>query len=324
MIVKEPRFWYEKAPPFWSYALVPLSALLQGIRRLREFLTRPQKVPCPVICIGNITVGGTGKTPVALKIASLLHAQGKTVHFLTRGYGGRLKGPVQVKKNHHRHTDVGDEALLLCETAPTWVAKHRYKGAWAAYNAGADIIIMDDGLQNPTLEKDLCFLVIDSVRGIGNGGKIPQGPLRESLHCGLRKAHAVICLGNGPYDPGVPFLKAFLRPVPQSLAQLTASSYIAFCGIGFPEKFFQTLQDLNLPVKTTYSFPDHHVYSPETLFFLQDTAQKQGARLVTTEKDAMRLPLDFKSRVDILQMTLDFEQDDAVVKYLQAYCFESV
>jgi tetraacyldisaccharide 4'-kinase len=249
-----------------------------------------------VICVGNITVGGAGKTPVAIHIAEYFIAQDYLVHFLTRGYGGREKGPLLVDPKIHTAVDVGDEPLLLARIAPTWVSADRVAGSAAAAKAGARLIIMDDGLQNPGLEKDFSLLVVDALAGIGNGRLLPAGPMREELNDALGRTNAVILVGRGHGGDGVaaraqaraiPVFRAILRATPTS--PLDKVAVVGFSGIGRPEKFFQTLRDLRAEVIGTYPFPDHHNFTEADATKLLQAAEDAGARLITTEKDFMRL-----------------------------------
>ncbi|TNE30785.1 MAG: tetraacyldisaccharide 4'-kinase, partial [Alphaproteobacteria bacterium] len=190
---KTPAFWYGTTPP--PPALKPLGWLYDRLSRLRRRLASPYHAEVPVLCIGNLTMGGSGKTPVAIAVSHILHDLGFLPHFLTRGYGGTLKGPVLVKPAQHSFQDTGDEPLLLARHAPCWVSRKRTAGAVAAAEGGAGAIIMDDGFQNPSLSKNLSFLVIDASAGFGNGAVFPAGPLREHPKNGLKRADACVLLG---------------------------------------------------------------------------------------------------------------------------------
>ena len=229
-----------------SQALSPLAGLYVAIAKLRHRWTQPWQATVPVICVGNITTGGAGKTPVALALGKVLRKQAHKIHFLSRGYGGRLRGPIRVDRERHKAQDVGDEPLLLAEVAPTWIARNRVSGAKAAIAAGASIIVMDDGLQNPTLAKTLSFVVVDGVAGFGNCRVLPAGPLRQPIDDGLAHADAIILIEPGSSNVAKELDRAAkpisrARMVPTMAAQEFAGrDVVAFAGIGRPEKFFTT------------------------------------------------------------------------------------
>lgn len=311
--MKPPRFWSRSEPDYRARLLSPLSAAWMAASTLRRHMARPATVACPVICVGNVTLGGAGKTPVSLDIATRLIARGASPHFLTRGYGGRQTGPLRVDPDRHSARDVGDEPLLLARSAPTWIAKDRAAGAQAAVGAGASHIVMDDGFQNPGLEKTLSIVVIDAHSGLGNGCVFPAGPLREPLDAALARADAIVILGTGS-TPGLDF--ATLRqPVlygrlhaerPESLPPGTRC--VAFAGIGRPEKFFETLSGLELELSLTREFPDHYRYRESDLDRLVRKAEALEAKLVTTEKDAVRLPARFRDTVTALPVSIVWDE----------------
>jgi tetraacyldisaccharide 4'-kinase len=252
----------------------------------------------PVICIGNLTAGGTGKTPAALVVAQLLAAAGRKPFVLSRGYGGALAGPVQVDQARHRAQDVGDEPLLLARVAPTIVSRDRLAGAEFARAAGADVIVMDDGLQNPSLAKDLSVVVVDGGRGVGNGLSIPAGPLRAPFKRQLDRAQAVLVIGEGDAaepvvaaarDRALAIFRGRLEPDPQEVAKLRARPVLAFAGIGNPEKFYATLREAGIDVRVRRSFADHHRYRRSEARELIRTCEREGLVPVTTEKDRVRL-----------------------------------
>jgi tetraacyldisaccharide 4'-kinase len=255
----------------------------------------------PVICFGNFTVGGSGKTPAALAAGRLLLAAHQRPFFLSRGYGGRLAGPVLVNPAVHRAADVGDEPLLLARLAPTIVARDRVAGAAAAARGGASVVVMDDGLQNPSLRKDLAIIVVDGRRGIGNGRIFPAGPLRAPLESQIARAHALLLVGPPDAAAAVvamaqrrllPVLHGRLEADRQSLAALTGRRIMAFAGIADPQKFFATLAEAGLLVAERISFADHHRYTPAEARMLLERAQAQNLLLLTTEKDHARLTGD--------------------------------
>ena len=294
--MREPGFWRE--PPGAVAALfAPLATIYGGITAWR--LRRPgRRAGVPVICVGNLTHGGAGKTPTALAVGALLKAAGARPFFLSRGYGGRLAGPVQVDPAKHSAGDVGDEPLLLARVAPTIVARDRVAGATLARRAGAMAIVMDDGFQNPSLAKDLSILVVDAGRGIGNGRVFPAGPLRAPLDAQLGRAQALVVIGDGAgasatvaaaKNTGIPIFPARLVPEPTDLAALTGRPVLAFAGIGDPEKFFATLAAAGVAVRARRAFPDHHAYTKADADSLLRETSAGGLIPVTTEKDMVRL-----------------------------------
>lgn len=315
-----------RAPAFWSPGhywlptlLSPLSTLYGLAGRLRRATTTPVRPPVPVICLGNITVGGAGKTPATLAVARHLKAHGRHPHILTRGYGGSAKGPLRVDPNHDAR-EVGDEAVLLARIAPTWVGADRVDTARFAVAAGADVLVMDDGFQNPDLHQDLSFLVVDGGFGLGNGRILPAGPLRESPADALARTTAVIYIvdpggdAGGPPPPGidrVPVFPARLEPTPEA-AVFVDHPVIAFAGIGRPAKFFNTLRAVGIRLVESYSFPDHHVFTADDMMTLIDSAVSRDAKLVTTEKDAVRLPPEAREMVEVLRVSLQFDDNQAL------------
>ncbi|MBI3517142.1 MAG: tetraacyldisaccharide 4'-kinase, partial [Proteobacteria bacterium] len=268
-------------------------------------------------CVGNLVVGGAGKTPVALALAADLKRRGRRVHCLTRGYGGTLLGPVVVDRDRHDAHAVGDEALLLAAVAPTVVARDRAAGAGLAFAQGADLIVMDDGFQNPGLAKDLSLLVIDGAVGFGNGRLLPAGPLREPIDAGLARAHALVLIGQD--DRGVrrqvgdrvPTLTARLAPTPAWDA-LRGRRVVAFAGIGRPAKFFEALNAHGLLLVERAAFADHHSYTEEELARLARAASTADAVLVTTAKDAVRLSPEARARLTVLEVAVAWDDPDAL------------
>jgi tetraacyldisaccharide 4'-kinase len=293
--MREPRFWrLQGAPARWLSPLAALYGAIAGARVARA----GARAGVPVICIGNLTVGGAGKTPTAIAVAKLLLAQGAKPFFLSRGYGGTLAGPVRIGPPH-RAADVGDEPLLLAKTAPTIVARDRVRGAAAAVAAGADVIVMDDGFQNPSLTKDLSLIVLDGERGIGNGLVFPAGPLRAPLEDQLARAGALLVLGKegasaraaiaAAQARDLPVLRGRLVPDPAAVAALAGRKVLAFAGIAYPEKFFATLSAAGVTAPVTRGFPDHHIFTRTEADDLVRTADRDALSLVTTEKDLMRI-----------------------------------
>ena len=297
--MREPAFWW-RAPGWQAGVLAPAAALYGAIAGRR--LARPgRRTGVPVVCIGNPTLGGAGKTPTAIAAARMLAAAGERPALLSRGYGGMLAGPLLVDPARHRALDVGDEPLLLAHVAPTIVARDRVKGAAAAIAAGASVIVMDDGFQNPSLVKDVSILVVDARRGVGNGRVFPAGPLRAPLARQLMRAHALVTVGKSDRAAAVtvavrarniPGFSARLEPDREFIAALGGGRLLAFAGIGDPEKFFATLRDAGVAVAATKSFADHHHYTSAEAQALCAHAERDGLILVTTEKDLARIKDD--------------------------------
>ncbi|MDA0239115.1 MAG: tetraacyldisaccharide 4'-kinase [Proteobacteria bacterium] len=317
--MRTPEFWYRESGGALASLLSPVGFLYARIAAARLKNSDPKPVSIPVICIGNILSGGTGKTPVALSIARKLQQRSLDVHFLTRGYGGNTAGPLRVDPAIHNATDVGDEALLLCAQAPTWVAADRHKGAEAAVAAGAAVIIMDDGFQNPGLRKDFSILVFNGADGLGNGHLFPAGPLRETFADGLERAQAAVIIGEDKQRLGdrmaIPVLSAALVP-DDSSKSLEGQKVVAFAGIGRPGKFFDTLAQLGCVLAETHPFADHHPYQTSELTRLKDRAETLGARLVTTTKDAARLPTDFLPLVSVIPVSLHWTDEEKLDRLL--------
>lgn len=314
--MQPPSFWY--APPgnpgVMPRLLAPLALLYAGATARR--VAKPGwRAPVPVICVGNINLGGTGKTPTVIALSQRLLARGHSPHIVSRGYGGMLHGPVRVTAQSA--DDVGDEPLLLAAFAPTWVAKDRAAGARAAVAEGATVLILDDGFQNPTITKDLNIVVVDAARGFGNGRVLPAGPLREPVAKGLVRADLLMSIGDTAAQHDFaqtwphcrPQVTATLEPLATGMPW-SQSRVFAFAGIGHPEKFFKTLRALGADVAGTCPLEDHQAFTPALLTRLQRDAAALNAQLVTTEKDAVRLPASFRPKVLTLPVRLEINDLD--------------
>ena len=329
--MRAPAFWSERTPSLAANLLRP-AASLYGALAARRLRGEGEAVPVPVICVGNFTAGGTGKTPAALAVARLLKDMGESPAFLTRGYGGRLAGPVRVDAMAHTAVEVGDEPLLLARLAPTVVARDRPAGARLCVACGASVIVMDDGLQNPSLRKDFALAVVDGETGLGNALCLPAGPLRAPMAAQWPLVHAVIVNGEGvPGDEvareaiarGKPVFRARLEPDPSAIPRLNGTPVLAFAGIGRPQKFFATVVASGAVVTRSRAFPDHHPYSPADLRSLRAEAERDGLALATTEKDLVRiagLGADVTRGILPLPVTLAFADEEAFRTMLAAAC----
>jgi tetraacyldisaccharide 4'-kinase len=313
-----PEFWARRG--LISSLLQPLAWVYAQGAAARQHFTRPWQAPVPVICVGNLVAGGAGKTPVALSLAMLLQARGHHLHILSRGYGGSLAGPVAVDPARHSAAEVGDEPSLLAAAAPCWVARDRIAGAQAAVAAGAKLLLLDDGLQNPRLAKTLSLLVVDGGYGFGNRRVLPAGPLREPLAAGLARSSAVVLMGGDtagitPLLAGKTVLRA--RLAAENGGDVAGRKLVAFAGIGRPEKFFASLVSAGGLLVARHPFGDHHRYRDDELERLQTQAAAAGALLVTTAKDRVRLPARWRTRVAVLEVRVAWEDAAALDAVLE-------
>jgi len=328
MKLSTPRWWYVRerdrsSMPMSRALLTPISWIWAAVTARRIARTEACAPGAPVICVGNITMGGTGKTPVAREILARLRRSGVEAHGLSRGYGGRLAGPVRVEPSLHTAADVGDEPLMMAQDAPIWVARDRALGACAAVQAGAGAIVMDDGHQNPSLAKALSLIVVDGETRegewpFGDGAVFPAGPLREPLAAGLARADAVVVMLPEDLAAADPELLALFGQTPVLIARLKAQAppppgpQVAFAGVGKPWKVGRALTAAGCELADFVALPDHFAYDAATLARLAARAEDFGAGLVTTEKDWARLPPEWRARVVAWPVQAQFEDEAAL------------
>jgi tetraacyldisaccharide 4'-kinase len=327
--MREPGFWHGPAS-LNAHLLKPLAALYGAIAAQR-LQRRGLNAGIPVLCVGNYHVGGAGKTPTVLALAKLLRELGETPVVLSRGYGGKLAGPVRVDPVRHAASDVGDEPLMLAGVLPVVVSRKRADGVPLARAQGATVILMDDGFQNPSVVKDASLIVIDSERGIGNGEVFPAGPLRAPLPPQLARTDALIVVGSGSAAgqvaaeiaaQGKPVLSAHLKPDEAQVAQLRGKRVLAFAGIGDPARFFNTLRASGIDVAGQRAFADHHPYSQAEIESLIAEAKRDGLILVTTEKDLARLR-DRAQQIMPFRVTLEFDDAPLLRKFVTDRLFKA-
>lgn len=325
MPIKTPDFWYRKlnntSAPLFENLLSPLSSVYRLIHNLNMSSKSENVAYLPIICVGNITAGGSGKTPTCVALRTLIGKYDlfENPFFLTRGYGGKNK-IARVISVHDDPSEVGDEALILVKHSKTIVSPVRHVGALMAHDLDADCVIMDDGFQNPSLKKNISFLVIDGEMGLGNEKLLPAGPLREPFLEALKRTDAIIFIGEDTRD----LIERVPNEIPIFRAKITStydkekkSSYIGFAGLARPKKFLNTLISEGFDVIDFIEFPDHHPYTEADIEKLCGKAKKLNATLITTEKDLIKIPPKFHKIIECLPIKLDWHNDKDVVSFLQ-------
>ena len=315
-MLKAPKFWYLKRDTIYSIILYPLSLLFRLGTEIRNITTTKINSTIPVICVGNIVLGGAGKTPVSLKIGKILKLAGYQPNFISKGYAGIIKTSTLVE-SWHSPKSVGDEPLLLSQIAPTWIGIDRNYSIKLAAERGCDCIIMDDGFQNPSIHRDFSIIIINESQEFGNKRVIPSGPLRESIKKGLSRTNLVVVIGN--------ITKNLKEVIPDHIPILSAKFKInnekkifkgqkitAFAGIAYPEKFFNSLLEQGAKIVKKITYPDHHIYDENDLLSLAEIANKTQSILVSTEKDFVRIPKSYRSLVNTLQGEIIFENEDLI------------
>ncbi len=311
-MIGEPWFWRERsiAASVMTAALSPLSAMYDFTQRTRAALSTPKTVATPIVCVGNATLGGVGKTPFCIFLAGLLLEKGIHPHFATRGYGGASSGPLAVIDR--TAAEVGDEALLLANTAPTWIARNRHAGAERAAN-GADIVILDDGFQNPTIAKDCSILLINASAQDTNQKIFPAGPMREPMQRAIRRAHIVVLVGRRDTNFDT-HDKPVFRAVSKFEINVEPQRVVAFCGVGDPRRFFTMLREKGFDVVEAVSFPDHHAFSTREIDRLRRLAKQRGALLACTRKDIVRLDAADAKGIAVADLSISVDRPDALVQ----------
>ena len=319
-MLKAPKFWYNQKDTLYSNILYPLSLVFRFGTILRNWVSIKKLSPIPTICIGNIVVGGAGKTPVSMKICKMLTKAGYKPHFISKGYAGTIKESTLVE-TWHSPKSVGDESLLLSEIASTWIGINRIQSANLAKKNGADCLILDDGFQNPSIDKDFSIIVVDGEQEFGNKRVLPAGPLRESILRGLSRTNVVVVIGK--INKTLKMLIPSTIPVFRAKFEIKKDNEIfkgkkvtAFAGIAYPSKFFKTLEAQGAKIIKEVSYPDHYIYNENDLLNLAEIANKTKSILVTTKKDFVRIPKTYRPLINTLDGEIIFEKEDIITEQL--------
>ena len=319
-MLKAPKFWYQKKDTYLSISLYPLSLLFRFGTKMRNLVSTKQQSSLPIICIGNIVVGGAGKTPVSLKMGKLLIKAGYKPHFISKGYAGLIKKSTLVQ-SWHSAISVGDESILFSKVAPTWIGVDRIYSSKLAKKEGGDCLIMDDGFQNPTIQKDFSIIIINATQEFGNKRVMPSGPLRESINRGLSRTNLIIVIGDTSDElikmipTNIPIIRAKFE-INKENTIFKGQNITAFAGIAYPEKFYQSLSEQGAKIVKEVSYPDHYIYTENDLLSLAETANITKSILVTTQKDYVRIPKPYRSLVNILEGEIVFENEELLVEIL--------
>ena len=317
--MKTPKFWSNKNS-IVSILLIPLSFLWQLASILNT--KKKHKFLIPIIKIGNVVAGGAGKTPTVISLTQKLINSSIKVHIILKGYKSTAKNSIQVNTTIHTYKEVGDEALICAKFAPTWVGKNRAISIKGAIDAGAELVILDDGLQDPSIIANLNILVFNGYQGIGNGRIIPSGPMRENLSQAINRSHLAIIIDQdirnikALIDGKIPVLNANIKIEDKYFNNFKNKKVIAFCGIGYPEKFYKTLENIGCQITYTKSFPDHYVYSRKDIQNLLKKSQELNSLLITTEKDHIKIMEDYKNRIYFFPISIEFNDYKTLDNFL--------
>lgn len=314
-MLRAPNFWNKKG--ILSKILVPFSWIYIYISKQRNKGVYAVKLPVPVICVGNLVMGGAGKTPTVIAIVQILQTLGYKPHIISRGYGAIVHGVKRVDPEKHNYLNVGDEPLLLAKIAPTWVSTNRVNAARLAVEHNADVIVMDDGFQNNSIVKDINIIVVDAIQGFGNQYVFPAGPLREPFLNGLNKADATIIIGDGELSYLKSSKKIFhANFIEKEPLKEQGKSVIAFAGLGYPKKFKKSLQKAGFKILEFHAYPDHHPYTITEIDKLLKRALSMKAALITTSKDLVRLPQRYKNKVSAFKVNLEIREKEELQQFL--------
>tara|TARA_B100000287_G_scaffold110959_1_gene103347 strand:+ start:496 stop:1473 length:978 start_codon:yes stop_codon:yes gene_type:complete len=314
--MKTPKFWYSKNSII-SILLRPISFLwvLGSILRKKKSYNFNN---IKIIKVGNVVAGGSGKTPTVISIVKKLANSKYQVHIISRGYKGSIKKSTLVNTDIHSYKEVGDESIILSKIAPTWIGNNRIESIKNAQKMGAKIVVLDDGIQDTSIKGDLNLLVFNGLQGLGNGKIIPAGPLREKLSDSIKKCHLSIIIDEdinniaNKLNNLLPIIKAKINIESEYLNNFKNKNVVAFCGLGFPEKFFKTIKEIGCNIRYKKSFPDHYQYKEKDLKELIDIAIKYNSLLITTEKDHIKILKKYRNRIYYFPITVDFINDKII------------
>ncbi len=318
-MLKAPKFWYQNYISIPAILLLPVSFIWIIGTYLKKKFAKPIRSKIPVIAIGSAIIGGSGKTPSVIYVCEILEKNGYKPHIISRGYGGSANDVIKVSPEMN-YSVVGDEAIMMSKYYPTWVSKNKYKALYFAEKDGANILVLDDALQSYNIFKNLSIYVYDSIQSFGNKLIIPSGPLRESIDSVLNRSQIVFLINtdNCPVISKNQFqqninYKISIKP------EIRDKRLMPFAGLGFNKKFFDQLYNEGLDITLTKEFPDHHQYSQDDMYTLLDEANKNDSYLITTEKDHLRIPNEFKSSVGIIHGKMISNNQTNLVSEIEKY-----